>query len=448
MVLSSLILSTTYAWAASTSSKQNTPTKSSAKTHKAFPGDLLPFDNIEGIIVLKARVHVASRDTAGEFVLDTGAGYLALDRGVARSLEILASEGDSTDIGTTRLPVDRLDLGSAQIDHVAPVITLDATVVRQVSDREILGLIGQRVIADQALVLDYRMKKLGLVPIDTLGENAAHAESSATRGTGAGADPIKSSRLALEGAISAHAKPIRFRIAGDGKILLNVRVSNPRLPHLSEKLTMILDTGATKTVLFEDAVASLVSQHDAWPALHGLTAPTLMGIADASLARVPTLRVFGDGELVSSDKVDVAIIKSELETALKEDVGETVHGLLGYSFLRRYRMAIDYPHRVLWLESVPHTLDERPYEYSHVGLQIERRAAGLSVVGVVEGSPAATAGVRRGDVLVAIAGKPVADSDVLTVSRALEGSPGSRVRVTLRRDGEEHTYDLVRRRLL
>ena len=37
------------------------------------------------------------------------------------------------------------------------------------------------------------------------------------------------------------------------------------------------------------------------------------------------------------------------------------------------KVAIDYPHQVMWLDRVPDLAEERPNEYSQVGVQIERR---------------------------------------------------------------------------
>jgi C-terminal processing protease CtpA/Prc len=146
--------------------------------------------------------------------------------------------------------------------------------------------------------------------------------------------------------------------------------------------------------------------------------------------------------------MDVALIDGELQRVLEADLGEPVHGLLGYSFLRHYRVALDFPRRVMWLDPLADDRDERPYEYSHVGVQLERRGADVVVAGVLDGSPAARAGIRVDDVLVALDGAPVAPRDLNETTRALEGPPGSHVRLTVRRDGGEHGYRLTRKKLL
>ncbi|HUK63726.1 MAG TPA: PDZ domain-containing protein, partial [Dongiaceae bacterium] len=92
--------------------------------------------------------------------------------------------------------------------------------------------------------------------------------------------------------------------------------------------------------------------------------------------------------------------------------------------------------------------DERPFEYCHVGVQLERRGAEVVVAGVLDGSPAARAGIRVGDVLVALDGILAAPRDVIETTRALEGPPGTRVMLTLRRGDVEREYRLTRKRLL
>ena len=111
-------------------------------------------------------------------------------------------------------------------------------------------------------------------------------------------------------------------------------------------------------------------------------------------------------------------------------------------------MGIDYPRRVLWLDPLPEPWDDRPYEYSQVGLQLERRGAAIQVVGVANGSPAALAEIMIGDTLVAIDGTSAKQADLAMLTRRLEGPPGTGVSLLMRHGGEVRSYSLVRRRLL
>lgn len=66
---------------------------------------------------------------------------------------------------------------------------------------------------------------------------------------------------------------------------------------------------------------------------------------------------------------------------------------------------------------------------------------GVSVAGVSDGTPAKQAGLREGDVIIAINGKPVEDLRSYT-NMLKELSPGDVIDVTYSRDGEQHRSEL------
>jgi predicted aspartyl protease len=458
------------------------PSASSALTRLQSPAitwpsgtDTCSFENVEGIVIVRAECStMAGADTIGPFVLDTGAGYLALDAGLAHWLGLEDSAGaDPIRYATRALP--RLKIGDWTRDQVQPVLLFDADVARRVTDRPVLGLLGQQLVADRVVWIDYQDERLAFLPA----EPARDASSD-----------ITDSRAALGITLDEHAAPIRFRLLGDGKVVVRGRVGRAD----ARPLTLIVDTGSTKTVLFADSLAAHAPESRHWKAVAGVSAPTLFGDAAARMARVPWLRLEdardprdaaseSAGEPVAGERhgapangrrdasdsgggvsapasqrdgapiaelhdSDAALLDGQLQRILAADIGEPVHGLLGYSFLRHFHVAIDFPRRVLWLDPLPEDVDERPYEYCHVGLQLERRGADVVVAGVLDGSPAARAGIRVGDVLVSLDGDAVARRDVIETTRALEGAPGTHVTVTLRHGGVTREYRLTRKRLL
>lgn len=70
----------------------------------------------------------------------------------------------------------------------------------------------------------------------------------------------------------------------------------------------------------------------------------------------------------------------------------------------------------------------------------------LRVVGVRDGSPAARAGIRTGDVLRTIDGKPTREISTFTGTRMLRGAPGTKVELVILRESavEPHTVTLER----
>ncbi|MBI3540304.1 MAG: PDZ domain-containing protein [Candidatus Eisenbacteria bacterium] len=407
------------------------------------------------MVMLRMTVRGAGgRDTSGLFVLDTGAGFLALDRELATGLGIVdtavAGRADAVDLATSPLP--RMSLGNWSLDQVQPVLTIDGSVIRRVTDRPVLGLLGQRPLEDRCVVLDYGEKTATLVPMVRESEDTQVADEAADDSSDA--DAAARSRAAIGFALSPGAVAVRFALAGDGKILVRGRVADPRPPRWSRALNLLVDTGATKTVLFDEAVSGVIAHAGAWPTLRGLSAPTLIGAAEARLSMVPALEIAGIARrgrprpAARVAGIDVGLIRSDLSGVLSRVTRTTIHGLLGYSFLKHFRVAIDYPHRVLWLDPIPHYRDERPYEYCHVGLELERRDGAAIVTGVAAGSPAARAGIRREDELVALDGAPSRTLDLMDLARRMEGPPGSTVTIVMRRGAVERTHRLVRRRLL
>lgn len=75
--------------------------------------------------------------------------------------------------------------------------------------------------------------------------------------------------------------------------------------------------------------------------------------------------------------------------------------------------------------------------YDGIGVEVEVRPdRSLRVIGTIDGSPAQRAGLRTGDVIVAVDGRPVGLRREDEPSRALRGTAGTAVRLTLLRPGE------------
>jgi carboxyl-terminal processing protease len=84
-----------------------------------------------------------------------------------------------------------------------------------------------------------------------------------------------------------------------------------------------------------------------------------------------------------------------------------------------------------------------------VGIVIEDKDGSPMIMDVVEGSPASEAGVRAGDVIVAVDGVPTANKALEQVSQMIRGTEGSTVVLTLRRPGQDAplTLTITRRRI-
>jgi len=397
--------------------------------------DTLSFENLEGIVLVNARASNATGiDTSGKWVIDTGAGYLAVDEPLGRRLGIIDEHRTSHEaIDLAQRPVPRFRMGTLDRNQVEPALTFDASMVRDITDRPVLGLVGQQVYRDRALWIDYQQELIALVPAppsDTI-------------------DAFRQSRAMLVDVLSGNAIGLPFQLVGDAKVLVTATVADGSRDGRSEPLTMIVDTGSSKTVLFEDALGDRVHGVAGWRSMRGLHAPTLVGPAQARVALVPWIAVAGlDDRVARVTETDVVLVESRLGDLLTRVSGTPIHGLLGYSFLRHFRVAIDYPHRVLWLDPVPDLPEERPNEYSQIGVQVERREGVARIVAVASESPAERAGIRIGDKLLAVDGEALLPGELNETTRKLEGPPGTWVRVTIQRDGAPRELRIKRVRLL
>lgn len=401
---------------------------------------VLRFEDLEGAILLPATLRASSgADTSGLLVVDTGAGFLALDFTLSRWLGITDTLGVSSAVGFATRPLARMRLGELELDQVSPVLTVDAGVVQRATGRRVLGLLGQAAFTRRVVVLDYSEGTIVLMP-PVLDEESGRRG----RGTGAAAAPPPD----LQEALSRQAVGVPFRLRGDGKILVSAQVGAADGGTPRGTLNLILDTGATKSVFFHARLDRRVRGWGAWPSLRGLTAPTLTGDANAMLVRVPDITLGAGTGVVSRRGMDAMVIGGDLGEMLSAAVGEPVDGLLGYSFVKHFRIALDYSRSTAWFDPSQGDVQDRPFEHSHVGLQLESAGGAARVAAVAAGSPAARAGVRPGDELVAVDGVDAAPLDLAEISRRLEGAPGSRVSLTLRRHGRDREYRLVRKRLL
>jgi Do/DeqQ family serine protease len=89
-----------------------------------------------------------------------------------------------------------------------------------------------------------------------------------------------------------------------------------------------------------------------------------------------------------------------------------------------------------WIGAVTATLT--PEEAKRLGHNLQRGAA---VVRVFGDSPAARAGMRSGDVITAVAGRPVDSREAFSTATATL-APGQSVKLTVNRDGADRTVDV------
>jgi carboxyl-terminal processing protease len=79
--------------------------------------------------------------------------------------------------------------------------------------------------------------------------------------------------------------------------------------------------------------------------------------------------------------------------------------------------------------------------YSGIGIEVSYEDGSIVVVAPIEGSPADRAGLRTGDVIIAIDGREVKSAGLAESIARIRGAPGTLVRVTVERGGADEPLE-------
>ncbi len=293
--------------------------------------------------------------------------------------------GEATqDVGVTR--VERLEFGGIVVERqVFATIDLAAFMARVEGLDNVAGLIGYELFKRFPVKLDYARSR------------------------------------------AIFYDPAKFKYAGTGtRVPIEFRGTVPQVTGRVDGITgkFDIDTGSrgslTLNMPFVEAnglVAKLGATQEA------ITGAGVGGHVRALLARAGTLEFAG----VKANK-PVTALSLQTKGALADPDRA---GNIGYGILRQFHVTFDYANHVLYFEN---NADYGKTDvYDRAGMWLERGASGIEVVDVVAGSPAAAAGVKAGDAIVAVDGKPWTRLTLSAVRAAMKAAPGTRVRVKLAR---------------
>jgi predicted aspartyl protease len=129
-------------------------------------------------------------------------------------------------------------------------------------------------------------------------------------------------------------------------------------------------------------------------------------------------------------------------------------GILGMAVLRRFRrVVLDYPREQMLLILRRQDVEVPDFNLSGLvlwapGAWSRGDTAAVRVREVWDGSPAARAGLRAGDRILAVGGDAVEAASLDRARRALRSMPGDTVSLTVEREGTVSRVELVLQRLL
>lgn len=334
----------------------------------------VPIDNLGGVLVVKATI-----DGRGPFnlVLDTGAGSTVLTPRVFQALRLSPSgRGTAAGLGThsvgeQHVVLDDVEVGAAAArDVAAAIIDLPPDLTYQGKYGTIDGILGYTFMKNFAVTVDY-----------------AHDSATFARPGTNDSSPLPMTLV--------HSAPMVHGSVNGVPALLMLDTGNNGISIASAQFAQ--KAGG----LSRPGCAVAEQTHEG-----------VGGMVSTPLVRVRDIRV---GNSVIHN---VALaISSAREEALAGSSGPDL--ILGYDFLRRFRVVVDYLHNRLYLTPTAGADVFVPYLSS--GMSLQRRADGSLVVqSVSPDSPSAHAGIRARDEILSIDGLPAAelsDADISRVTR-------------------------------
>jgi hypothetical protein len=203
----------------------------------------------------------------------------------------------------------------------------------------------------------------------------------------------------------------------------------------------IVDTGNRASLILNSPFVAAHAQFAKYS-----TAPeavTGWGIGGPTKSHV----IRGTGLVIGDQHVDAPVVL--LSTATKgSDADASQSGNIGGGVLKRFVVTLDYEHQKMYLKPVTQPVADLD-SFDRSGLWINKSATGYSVVDVTKGTPADTAGLKAGDEIVSVDGKPATATPLYeTRARLRNDAPGTVVKFTIKRGGETKDVSVTLRDLI
>ena len=345
------------------------------------PEDVIErFRLADGVPLLLVTVQFAGKSLP--FALDTGSSHGVFDSSLAPLLgDPIATQDLRTTDGVTRVPVFRspnVELGGLSLRTGEPVVAADLRGLREGLGVEVYGLVG----------MDFLGRHVFRVDPDR-GE-VVFLRSS-------GPDPGRRLAVTLESKVPH----VRVQLSG-----------------LAEPQSFLVDTGCAPGggtgLMRADTFDALVGRGRVRPIDTALAA----SLAGQSLRRRGRV---AEAELAGYRHADLIFSTSQ-------------HNVLGLNYWSRYVVTFDFPGQAIYLKKGARF--DQPDTHDLSGLSVVRAGGRTTVAAVDDGTPAAGAGFRPGDVILKVNGANAGDM-TLTAVRRLLAVRGAKVTLVLGRGGKE-----------
>lgn len=243
------------------------------------------------------------------FVLDTGAERTLVSNELADALALPRGEeedgrGAAGKMTLVKSELPSLTVGQETLESV-PVFVTDLSFIGRAKGAQVDGGLGHSFLRHFAVTLDYAKNALAL-----------------TRRVGGTMRALDEREIAFQ---SAHAE--------------NPLVVVPVFVNEKGPFDFVLDTGASSTVISLELATEFGLAMEKIPQLTGGG-----GNVTASRVQLSSLAVG------AARQADLTAAASDFLTPLNAALGSKLQGIVGYNFLRSYRVTLDYPRGALRLE--------------------------------------------------------------------------------------------------
>ena len=236
--------------------------------------------------------------------------------------------------------------------------------------------------------------------------------------------------------------PSAFAYKGDGTTV--PFQFNEHIPQVEGEIDGIpgkfdIDTGSRSSL---SLLGPFAEKHDL--ATHygaKLEAVTGWGVGGAARSLVTRAKVLRLGKVEVHDPV------TELSLQKKGAfVNPYVAGNVGAGVLKRFNITFDYQHQQLIFERNANY--GQPDVFDRSGMWLNQSGDTLEVMDVVAGGPAAAAGLKTGDKILAIAGRPVSQLSLPAVRQEFKSQPGTKLRLSIQSGEQKRDVELVLKNLV
>jgi hypothetical protein len=292
-----------------------------------------------------------------------------------------AGEGH-LDFGLTR--IDSLRIGKAVVkDQVFPVVSLAA--IKEAEGAPLAGVVGFETFRRFVTRFDYGAGTITFIDPKRFDPSGAGAAIPFA---------VDGTNIVVEGSFQGH------------------------------RGSFIVDTGSRDTITFSAPFAR--ANNITAGSSRSVTGVTGWGFGGVSRGTVMRAGPFAIGPYVL-DRPIVSISTDKGGTFTDASIA----GNIGGGLFKRFVVTLDYERSKMYLKPVASPVEDLD-TYDRAGLWINQGAAGFKVIDVIAGSPASEAGLKAGEVIVAVDGAPAGQIALSDLRRRLRTeAPGTVVTFTV-----------------